>query len=113
MYPVTNLAKRAPYRTVTPVTLVSAFYTGTISHADAGNVRFTATRLIVITRLRILIRRHPPLWRVEWVETRNGKTDTMGHSHYTEAAARQHVRGLLGQVDPALGNVYTEDAAAI
>jgi hypothetical protein len=52
-----------------------------------------------------------PLWRVESAETRNGKTDTVVHSHYPQAAARQLVKGSLGQVDPALRDVYTEEIA--
>jgi hypothetical protein len=52
-----------------------------------------------------------PPWRVEWVEARNGKTDTMAHSHYTEAAARQHVDNLLKQRPEGLSvqDVYTEE----
>jgi hypothetical protein len=40
---------------------------------------------------------HPgtELWRVEWTELRNGKPNELRQSHYTEAAARRHVDGLL------------------
>jgi hypothetical protein len=36
-------------------------------------------------------------WRVEWTEVRNGKVKELGQAHHTEAAARRHVEGLLGQ----------------
>lgn len=48
------------------------------------------------------------LWRVEWTEATTNGTDTMGHSHHTDGAARRHVQRLLSQVDPSLGNVYIE-----
>ncbi len=40
----------------------------------------------------------PFLWRVEWTELRNGKPAGLRQSHYTEAAARRHVDGLLAML---------------
>ncbi|OBB41241.1 hypothetical protein [Mycobacterium sp. 852002-51961_SCH5331710] len=50
------------------------------------------------------------LWRVEWTEIRNGKPDELRQSHYTEAAARRHVDGLLGMRASGLSidSAYTE-----
>jgi hypothetical protein len=48
-------------------------------------------------------------WRVEWTEVRSGKPDEFGMSHYTEAAARRHVDGLLRMRASGLSidSVYT------
>ena len=50
------------------------------------------------------------LWRVEWTENHNGKTNELVQSHYTEAAARRHVNGLLAMRIDGLPSdcVYTE-----
>jgi hypothetical protein len=55
---------------------------------------------------------HPgtDLWRVEWTQERNDKPDELAQSHYTEAAARRHVEGLLAMRAAGLSidTVYTE-----
>lgn len=50
------------------------------------------------------------LWRVEWTELRSGNPDELRQSHYTEAAARRHVDGLLRMRASGLSidGVYTE-----
>jgi hypothetical protein len=50
------------------------------------------------------------LWRVEWTEARNGKANELAQSHYTEAAARRHVDGLLSMriTGESTDSVYTE-----
>lgn len=50
------------------------------------------------------------LWQVEWTELRNGKLNELRQSHYTEAAARRHVEGLLRMRASGLSidSVYTE-----
>jgi hypothetical protein len=50
------------------------------------------------------------LWRVEWTEVRSGKANELVQSHYTEAAARRHVDGLLSMRATGLSidSVYTE-----
>ncbi|AGB25539.1 hypothetical protein Mycsm_05347 [Mycobacterium sp. JS623] len=49
-------------------------------------------------------------WRVDWTEVRNGKADHLTKTHYTEAAARRHVQGLLEMRISGLtvDSVYTE-----
>jgi hypothetical protein len=50
------------------------------------------------------------LWRVEWTEIQNGKANDLRQSHYTQAAARSHVDGLLRMRASGLSidSVYTE-----
>ena len=50
------------------------------------------------------------LWRVEWTETRSDKANELVQSHYTEAAARKHIDGLLSMRIAGLStdNVDTE-----
>ncbi|OBB44942.1 hypothetical protein [Mycobacterium sp. 852002-51961_SCH5331710] len=50
------------------------------------------------------------LWRVEWTELRSGKPTELRQSHYTEAAARRHIGGLLQMRASGLSidSVYTE-----
>jgi hypothetical protein len=50
------------------------------------------------------------LWRVEWTEMRGGKANELMQSHYTEAAARKHIDGLLSMrtAGTSMDSVYTE-----
>ena len=50
------------------------------------------------------------LWRVEWTEVRDGKANELVQSHYTEAAARKHIDGLLSMriAGMSMDSVYTE-----
>ena len=49
-------------------------------------------------------------WRVDWTEVRNGKADHLTKTHYTAAAARRHVQGLLEMRISGLtvDSMYTE-----
>lgn len=51
------------------------------------------------------------LWQVDWSETHGRRVDELTKSHYTEAAARRHVEGLLRMRASGLSidSVYTED----
>ncbi len=57
--------------------------------------RVTLTRTTEPTRSDHTSYPGTELWRVEWTELRNGKPNALRQSHYTEAAARRHVDGLL------------------
>jgi hypothetical protein len=50
------------------------------------------------------------LWRVEWTESRGDKANELAQSHYTEAAARRHIDGLLAMriAGMSVDSVYTE-----
>ncbi|WP_284235716.1 hypothetical protein [Mycobacterium antarcticum] len=74
-------------------------------------VQVTLTRTTEQTRTNNTSFPGTELWRVDWTERQGSKDDDhLTMSHYTEAAARQHVSGLLDQrVDGlSISEVYTE-----
>jgi hypothetical protein len=64
---------------------------------------------VALTRTTEPTRNGTELWRVEWTEVRNGKANELAQSHYTEAAARKHVDGLLSMriAGVSIDSVYT------
>ncbi|WP_287042273.1 hypothetical protein [Mycobacterium sp.] len=72
--------------------------------------RVALTRTTEANSLRPRVLPATELWRVEWTEVRDGKADELAQSHFTEAAGRRHVEGLLSMRAPGLSvdSVYTE-----
>jgi hypothetical protein len=93
-----------------------------VSVSDVGARRYR--RFVIVKRVtRVALTRttepsrndltsHPgtELRRVERTNVRNGKADELAQSHYTEAAARRHVDGLLAQriAGVSIDSVYSE-----
>lgn len=90
--------------------------------SDVGDRRYR--RLVIVKRVtRVALTRtteptptdhtsYPSteLWRVEWTEVRDGKAYELAQSHYTAAAARRHIDGLLSMriAGTSRDDVYTE-----
>ena len=72
--------------------------------------RVALTRTTEPTRNDLTSYPDTELWRVEWTEMRNDKANELRQSHYTEAAARKHIGGLLSmRIDGmSMDSVYTE-----
>lgn len=75
--------------------------------------RVTQVKLTRIAKPSANDHTHHPgteLWRVDWTEVRSGKDNELAQSHYTEAAARRHVDGLLRMRASGLSidSIYTE-----
>jgi hypothetical protein len=72
--------------------------------------RVALTRTTEPTRHDLTSNPGTELWRVEWTEIRNRNANEPMQSHYTGAAARRHIDGLLSMrmAGMSIDSVYTE-----